>query len=164
MPMSMAAIPVKIIPLLDQYKAAEQRIQALIAPITHAFCHECAGNCCREEICRESMQSPFLNTLIQMQDLAYSDSRGWLADSGCRLGYGRPQVCYAYFCNAVMEKEPALSQEIDGVIKAFIASGDRALGGTHLICIQTLDELTRLNISKINNKMDQVVRMISEIS
>jgi hypothetical protein len=162
--MAMADIPDKIIPLLDQYRITEQSIQKLIAPITQCFCRECAGTCCQEEICRESIHSSFLNALVQKQAIAYNDCNGWLADSGCRLRYGRPQVCYAYFCNEVIEAQPKWSQKVNDVIKVFSASGDRASGGTHLIGIESLDELSLHNISKVMNKMDQVGRMISEIN
>jgi len=161
MPIVMADIPFEIVPLLDQYKVAEQSIQTLIGPISHGLCLECGGNCCQEAICRESIQSPFLNVLIQMQNLAYNDSYGWLADSGCRLRYGRPQVCYSYFCQEVMDKQPDLSQRIDGVIRAFTASGDHALGGSHLISVENLDELSLHKISKIIDKMNQVFHMIA---
>lgn len=134
----------------------------MVAPITQCFCLECADICCQEAICRESLHSPFLNALVQKQAMAYNDDYGRLAEFGCRLSYGRPQVCYAYFCNEVIEKQTEWFQKVDDVIKAFSASGDRAWGSTHLIRVENLDELSDHKISKIKNKMDQVVQIISE--
>ncbi len=159
----MVDIPFKILPLLHRYSLMEQSVQALIASITRRFCLECAGHCCQEEICRESINSPFLNALVQMQGIAYDDRSGWQADAGCRLSYGRPQVCYAYFCNRVMEKQTEWLQKVDDVIKAFSASGDCAQGGTHLISVQDLDELSNPNISKIINKIDHIIQIIPSV-
>ena len=162
MPILMTDLSYSFTALLINYSLIEQSIQKLIAPIIRPVCVECAGSCCREEICRESIQSPFLKILVQTQGIAYDDRNGWLADTGCRLRYGRPQVCYTYFCNDMLQKQPEQLQKVNAVISAFSASGDRALGGNHLISIEKLDELSCHNISNIMNKMANVFGLISQ--
>ena len=83
--------------LFDDYISLEKEIQKLIFPISHYFCRGCLGNCCRAEICKESIESTFLSILTEKQRIRFDNQNGWLGPLGCRLDYGRPLVCYEFF-------------------------------------------------------------------
>ena len=125
--------------LIDLYIELEKKIKNLVHPFNRQFCAPCAEKCCKEEYCRESIDSPFLLKLIAKQGISYDKQKGWLSPSGCRLAYGRPLVCYDFFCDAISNSNDFKTSKIQAVIKEFVATGNRARGNTHLICIENIE-------------------------
>jgi hypothetical protein len=139
--------------LIDEYISLEKEIQKLITPLSHQFCYKCSGKCCREEICRESIQSAFLSILIEKQNARYDHQHGWLSPSGCRLGYGRPLVCYDFFCKNILNSRLFKVIGIQIIIHDFLSIGNKAYGNTHLVCIDNLDRLSSKKIEKMSDRI-----------
>jgi|SaaInlStandDraft_1057018.scaffolds.fasta_scaffold154359_2 hypothetical protein len=77
----------------------ESILQSIAARIPQNFCFKCTEVCCKEEICRESIESPFLNFILGDHKSNYSQTDGWLNKStGCTTVIGRPLICYEFFC------------------------------------------------------------------
>ena len=77
----------------------EAILQSLAALQDDIPCARCTSVCCREVMCRESVDSDFLRFVLGPRVDDYGVNDGWyVPGSGCRLGYGRPLVCYEFFC------------------------------------------------------------------
>ena len=146
--------------LLDDYIRLEKKIQALIAKVTGAYCRQCLGKCCKKEICREAIDSAFLALLVARQKVRFSDGSGWLGPRGCRLDYGRPLVCYDYFCQDILKSPMLQLSGLQDIIKAFLAAGNRARSSIHLICLQDPDRLPLKKIEMISKKIEDLSERI----
>ena len=63
-------------------------------------CATCTSICCKEAICRESVGSDFLRFILGSKVSEYDEKDGWLSrTSGCTLEFGRPLICYEFFCS-----------------------------------------------------------------
>ena len=149
--------------LFDEYISLEIEIQKFILPISQSFCRKCLGNCCRAEICKESIQSTFLSILTEKQRIRFDQQSGWLGPLGCRLDYGRPLVCYDFFCEDILKSHFFQTSDIQTIIKGFISIGNMAYGNTHLLCIHNLDSLSSNKINKILHKIAWVSNKMNEI-
>ena len=138
---------------IDSYITLEREIQELVHPVIYPFCSTCKGACCKEEICIESTDSPFLAILNKRQKIQYDGKSGWLSTSGCRLEFGRPLVCYEFFCEDVLNSALFKTTGIQEIINDFVAIGKNAYGHTHLICVENLDCLSSSKIKKINDNL-----------
>ena len=154
----MRSLKINLDETIDRYIDLEIEIQKLIHPVVNPFCSQCRGACCKEEICKESIESSFLSLLTQKQAVHYDTQSGWLGPSGCRLAFGRPLVCYEFFCDEVLKSTVYKTAGVQAIIKDFVAIGKNAYGQTHLICVEDLD---RLSVGKID-KMDATIRSLFE--
>lgn len=143
--------------LFHTYISLEKTILYRVTEISYPFCAECKGLCCDKKICRESLESPFLSALIKHQGIQYDKNSGWMGPDGCRLAYGRPLVCHEFFCEKLLKNRGFQASNIREMVKAFVATGNRAFGSMHLISVYDLDLLTLKNILKINYKMEQLL-------
>ena len=139
--------------LIDCYIALEKELQKLIHQVFDPFCTNCRGECCKAEICKESTESAFLENLVKKQQIQYDNRSGWLGASGCRLEFGRPLVCYEFFCEDVVKSTEFKASHIQAIINDFVSIGKNAHGNTHLICVENLDCLSSRKIEKMDNKI-----------
>ena len=95
--------------ILKPYADLEHSIQQLMTQLCSETCGMCTACCCRADICEEATSSAFLSLLLERQGLTADDMDdrfGWLDLNGCSLDYGRPPICYAYFCNELLSDLP----------------------------------------------------------
>jgi hypothetical protein len=149
--------------LFSAYCAVELHIQGLINRECRRFCARCPSICCREHFCRESIDSPFLSSLVKKQKAVYHKKNGWMSDSGCRIGYGRPLVCYDFFCDAISRDPRFQAAGLQTVVREFIAIGNKAHGNTHLVCVDDLRSVASLKIEKMVQKIDSLAKKISAL-
>ena len=149
--------------LFDDYISLEKEIQKLIFSISNYFCRECLGKCCRAEICKESIESTFLSRLTEKQRIRFDNQNGWLGPLGCRLDYGRPLVCYEFFCENVLKTNFFSTSNIKTIINNFASIGNKAYGNTHLLCIDNLDILSSNKIDKISYKIAFTLKKMTGI-
>ncbi|MEJ2095627.1 MAG: hypothetical protein P8Y38_00480 [Deltaproteobacteria bacterium] len=142
----------KLSAFIENYIQLEKHVRQRVDSLSHGFCADCAGDCCREEICRESLISPFLALLTSRQRIPYDGRRGWLGPSGCRLAYGRPTVCYDFFCRWILDSPGFKTAGIQKIIHGFVAVGKKAHGNTQLMCIEDLNILSPRKIEKMNQR------------
>jgi len=145
--------------LFQKYSFLEKEIQKR-TKISEHFCKECPAICCKEEMCSESIESKFLYMLIEKQNIDYDRQKGWLGPSGCRLNYGRPLVCYEFFCDRILSDKNFRASNTQQIIREFISIGSRAYGNTHLICIDNLRIIHRNKIKTINTKIEGLINRL----
>ena len=159
----MNGIETRLSNFLDEYISLEKTIQKLIEPISRHYCGKCSGDCCREDICRESIQSAFLSVLINKQNARYNRQHGWLSPWGCRLDYGRPLVCYDYFCRDILNSVLLKTAGVQEIIRDFLAVGNKAYGNTHLVCVDNLSRLSSRKIEKMSAKISATMNKAANI-
>ena len=147
--------------LIKNYIILEKQINIYISSITNHYCSICCNTCCRGDICRESIDSVFLELLIQKQNLKYDTKNGWLSSKGCRLNYGRPLVCYEFFCEKIIRNNNFKKSGIDKLVKMFGSVGQRAYGSQHLICIPSIENLSKRKIDKINGNIVKMMKAMA---
>jgi hypothetical protein len=159
----MNGVDSKMEKLLKIYISLEKEIQKLIYQICSHYCGKCSLRCCKEEFCRESIESPFLSMLIERQNIKYDFQNGWISPSGCRLNYGRPLVCYEFFCKDILKSPLFIDKNIKKIIKDFTSVGNKARGNTHLVCIDNLETISPTKIDKMIYKIGSVINEIDDI-
>jgi hypothetical protein len=143
--------------LFDRYIVLEQQIQRMINRASGHFCAKCSSPCCKECYCKESIESPFLSALIKKQKIAYHATKGWMSPKGCRLEYGRPPVCYDFFCDAIAGSPSFQATDIQEFIREYLATGNNALGSTHLVCIDDLESISQKKIDKMLWRIESLI-------
>ncbi len=145
---------------IDRYTGLEARIRVRMIELFSGTCGICTACCCRADICEEVIQSAFLSLLLEKQGRAPTDMDdrfGWLDLNGCSLEYGRPPVCYAYYCDELLARLPDEDTRwvarILGRLMDYI--GENAIDGVHLVEIEDADVLAGLDYDAIVARLDQ---------
>jgi hypothetical protein len=148
--------------LFKKYAALELHIQRIITGATGHYCAECTARCCKEHFCKESIESPFLTTLVKKQKMVYHAKNGWMSPSGCRLAYGRPLVCYDFFCDAISDSFSFQATNLKEIVREFVSIGNRAHGASHLICIDNVDIISSTKIDTMLKRINTLkMRLIT---
>ena len=147
-------------PLLEAYAELERGVRALMTQLFSGTCGMCTACCCRADICEEATESAFLSKLLEKQGLRkddMDDSYGWLDLHGCSLQYGRPPVCYEFFCDELLARLPddetRFSARVLGKLLNHV--GREALGGWHLVEIMEESDLDKIDHGMIKQKLDE---------
>jgi hypothetical protein len=145
--------------LVREYALFEDAVRTAMTGMCVANCRACTRVCCREELCRETIQSPFLCLLRQKfpPSVSYSSEFGWLTNTGCALSIGRAPVCYHFLCNDILSRQPS---SVDRYVLETLAAlinhiGKTALGHRHLVAIIEGDELHRVKFSRFEKKLNE---------
>lgn len=139
------------------YYYLETKIRESVSLICAPFCSKCDLCCCREDICRESIDSYWLNLVWQTHghDISsYDKQNGWFTSKGCQLFAGRPPVCYEYFCNKILNvlRKGPYKQHLKEISSLISLAGKNALGNKHLITLSKEQILYRTNFKKLISK------------
>ena len=143
--------------LVREYALYEDKVRTAMIGMCVANCRACTRVCCREELCRETIESPFLCLVRQQAPpmMNYSSVDGWLTKTGCALSIGRAPVCYHFLCSDILSSQPSIVDRY--VLKALAALvthiGKNALGHRHLVEIMDRDDLNRVKLSRFRKKM-----------
>ncbi len=152
--------------LLEQIRALhieiEQQLQHIGQVTEQPHCATCTTVCCQEHICRESVESPFLRFILGNRAEDYDQENGWFAPGkGCQLEYGRPMLCYVYFCLKFSAAELARSHE--SVAREFRAIYVKTWRGRHML---TIDDLSEIPVPRLQRIVDDLTalrdRMVAE--
>ena len=145
--------------IFDSYAAFEDEVGIYITRICEKHYADCEGACCRAEICKESLTSPFLRRLRKRfaSDAEYSDRRGWLVETGCALSVGRPPVCYQFFCDAIFDDRPTAEFRYAIMVLSNLVNhvGKKALGRKHIVELQASWELKRINFTRFEKQLKE---------
>lgn len=144
--------------IFEPYAELESRIRQLMVQLFSPTCGMCTACCCRADICEEATESAFLRKLLERQGLdaaGMHERFGWLDLHGCSLEYGRPPVCYAYYCDELLARLPdADSRHAAKVLGNLIHHiGHKALGRLHLVEIMEETDLEQVDVEAISNKI-----------
>lgn len=152
--------------VVKQYADLERRVQRLMNAACASTCAACAKVCCRPEMCRESLESPFLIMVRTSgsNGTFWNKSRGWLGPKGCRLHAGRPPVCYEFLCQDILANQPDENSRTQLKALAYVLTqmGRRALGSDHLVEIMTQERLARLGTQRLAVRLDRAEASLLE--
>ena len=132
----------------------ESILQSLAALQNDAPCASCTNVCCKEVLCRESIESDFLRFVLGARVDDYSLSNGWyVAGSGCRLSFGRPLVCYEYFC------ERFDTQEVDSLkhlSRTFKKVYSNVYAGQHILVVDDISRISKNKLRIVLGRLDEL--------
>jgi hypothetical protein len=118
----------------------ESILQSLAALQDDVPCARCANVCCKEALCRESIDSDFLRFVLGARVDDYNVRDGWhVPGSGCRLSFGRPQVCYEYFCEQFDAQAVNSLKQLSRAFKTVYA---RVFAGQHILVIEDISRIS----------------------
>ena len=130
-------------------------------------CCACTRVCCREELCRETIESPFLHLLHRKfpPPVAYSSLNGWLTQTGCALHIGRAPVCYHFLCSDILgSRLTSLDCYLLEVLAALVNHiGKNALGRRHLVELMNPKDLLRVKLLRFKRKLTEARRALNII-
>ncbi len=150
-----------------EYGTFERDVRCFSDDLFNRICSSCKTPCCKTEICYESIESPFLSSLRKIFPplVSFSETNGWLTESGCVLQAGRPPVCHEFLCNTIMDELPtSLHKSVIMVLSQLMTHiGKNALGRRHLVEIMSEDRLKKMNLSRIRNRLTDARLSFKEI-
>ncbi|MEN8253848.1 MAG: hypothetical protein ABFR33_00105 [Verrucomicrobiota bacterium] len=146
--------------ILKPYAELETSIQQLMTELFSETCGMCTACCCRADICEEAGESAFLSLLLEQQELSTDDMDdrfGWLELHGCSLEYGRPPVCYIYFCDELLARLPDdESRHVAKTLGRLMNHiGQNAIGEWHLVEIMDAADLEKVDPTPLSRRMEE---------
>jgi hypothetical protein len=150
-----------------EYAMFESEVRCFSDDLFKRNCSSCIATCCKAEICYESIESPFLYRLRKIfpPSVSFSETDGWLNESGCVLKAGRPPVCHEFLCNTIIDEQPSsLHQSVIKVLSQLITYiGKNALGRRHLVEIINEDRFYEIKLSRMQNRLMDAKLAFKEI-
>lgn len=151
--------------LIKKHIEVEKKIKRIIEPFTKDCCSSCKKVCCKEVFCRESIESAFLSKIVYNQNVEYHKKKGWFGENGCRLRYGRPPVCYEFFCGrfyreGILDFSSKEYSYIPKLINCFVLYGDNAYNNTHLICVDNLELISKKRFNEMTKSLNNISRQL----
>ena len=154
---------IQTIPILQQilkkYAAFETEVVEFTSELLKPWCHNCKGECCKTDCCRETLDSSFLSLLVTQYPprAKFSALDGWLTKNGCALGVGRPPVCYEFLCDRVLNARPAIlcRYAMDVLSKLVSHVGQRAVGRSHLVEVMDPSDLSAINHDSYGRRLTE---------
>jgi hypothetical protein len=141
----------------DVHIEVESILQSLAALQGDNPCASCTSVCCKEVMCRESMDSDFLRFLLGSLVEGYSVDAGWyVPGSGCRLGYGRPLVCYEFFCEKFEVQDGFQPRHLSRALKMLYAN---AFAGQHMLAVEDISRITAHKLNIIHARLENLREM-----
>lgn len=145
----------------DIHIEVESILQSLVALQDDTPCVSCTRVCCKEVMCRESMDSDFLRFVLGSRVEGYSVDAGWYAPgSGCRLSYGRPLVCYEYFCEKFEAQGWTQPKQLSRALKAVYA---KAFAGQHILVVEDINRITAHKLNIIHDRLEKLRDLANEV-
>jgi hypothetical protein len=145
--------------LLREYAQFEANVREAMTGRCAGHCRVCARVCCREELCRETVECPFLGLLRRQfsPPVTYSSEKGWLTQTGCALSAGRAPVCYHFLCSNILASQlsPSDCYMLEVLAALINHIGKFALGRRHLVEIMNADDLYRVKRSSFEAKLSE---------
>ena len=145
--------------IVEKYIDFEKRVRAVMDTICVQHCGNCDNVCCRQQFCRETIESPFLSLLREKAPppTTYSSEFGWLTETGCGLCIGRAPVCYEFLCTDIFASQKTkFDRSMIEVLSELISHiGKNAIGRRHLVEILHREDLHRIKLSRFEKKLQE---------
>jgi hypothetical protein len=136
----------------DAHIEVESILQSLAALQDESPCARCTSVCCKEAICRESVDSDFLRFVLGPRVEAYSVTAGWhVPGAGCRLSYGRPLVCYEYFCERFDTQDVRSTRPLSRALKQVYAN---AFAGQSVLVVEDISRISANKLRIIHGRLE----------
>jgi len=144
----------RLVRIRDLHIEVESVLQSLAALQDDNPCARCASVCCKEAMCRESMDSDFLRFVLGPVAEGYRADAGWyVPGSGCRLGYGRPLVCYEFYCESFDAQDWAQAKQLSRALKTLYAN---AYAGQHMLVVDDICRITPHRLDIIQARLESL--------
>ena len=140
--------------LLDEYRSIENRVGKLMSQICAPYCRVCPSPCCRLDICKEAVESPFL-LAVHGAGISFDAKKGYLGCNGCQLTVGRPPICHAFVCDRIMndQKDDLHRYAIDCVGELMTYIGKRAWRGRQLVEAMITSDLAQIERAMLRDRL-----------
>jgi len=136
----------------DIHIEVESILQSLAALQDDPPCARCTSVCCKEVMCRESIDSDFLRFLLGSRIDDYSLNTGWhVPGAGCRLSHGRPLVCYEFFCEQFDAQDWTQLKQLSRAFKTLYAN---AFAGQHMLVVDDIGRITANKLVVMYGKLE----------
>ncbi len=130
----------------------EKTIQSASNRISSGVCARCIDNCCKAEICKESAGSSFLRFILDKKIELYNDKEGWYnKQTGCTAEYGRPFICYEYFCSEFDNNVSV--KNLKQYAHLFKKIYSRIYKGQHIIVVENIEDINKNKLKRILNDL-----------
>lgn len=153
--------------IIASYSSFEIRVRKMLTAFCNPYCRVCRKICCKPYFCKESISTPFLSLILKEfpPPVPYSESSGWLTETGCVLGAGRPTICYEFICDAIAGDQPDLLHKyVLNVLSRLISHlGKHAAGRCHLTEIVSSEEFSRISYSRFKKRLFESEKAFSAI-
>jgi hypothetical protein len=144
----------------DIHIEVESILQSLAALHDENPCASCTHVCCKEVLCRESIDSDFLRFVLGSRTDDYSVSDGWyVPGSGCRLSYGRPLVCYEYFCERFDTQDVSSTRQLSRALKTVYAN---VFAGQHILVVEDISRISANKLRIIHGRLEALRDLANE--
>ncbi|MEI6891724.1 MAG: hypothetical protein V5783_06080 [Pontiella sp.] len=145
---------------IERYSDLERGIREKMVYLFSDICGMCTACCCRADICEEATDSAFLSLLLEKQGLSkvkMDERYGWLDLHGCSLEFGRPPVCYSYYCGELLDHLPNEEDQVSAKIlgNLIFHIGRNALGEWHLTEIRNRNDLEKVNYPQLFHCLEE---------
>jgi hypothetical protein len=154
--------------ILIPYTELEKSVRARMVELFSTTCGMCTSCCCRTDICEEAISSAFLSMLLKVQQVRpedMDDRYGWLDQNGCSLKYGRPPICYAFFCDELLARLPdddaRYVTQVLGRLPHHV--GLNALGTWNLVDIKNDEDLKKVDVARLKHRLEEAQNAFVEI-
>lgn len=143
----------------DTHIEVESILQSLSALQEENLCASCTHVCCKEALCQESMDSDFLRFVLGSRAEDYDPQQGWFQPgSGCRLSYGRPLICYEFFCDRY--DTPAVNtpsmMSLRQLSRAFKRVYAGVYAGQHMLVVDDITQITAHKLNIIHDRLESL--------
>lgn len=139
----------------------ESKLQQIGNRVSQTACASCVKICCREEICKESIESDYLRYILGAKIKEYDNETGWYKNGqGCSLAYGRPMVCYEYFCSGIGNMHGI--SNLQNLASLFRKCYSKALGDRHILVLNDIQRISVDKLAKILCNLDHLHVLIEE--
>jgi hypothetical protein len=126
----------------------EKIFQLVANKVSLIVCSECTDICCKIDFCKESVDSSFLRFILDKQLLLYNETDGWLSkQTGCMTPYGRPFICYEYFCEKF--KNDTSIKDLKYYTSLFKTIYRRTYKEQPILVLQNLHVIKKVRLDKI---------------
>jgi hypothetical protein len=145
-----------VVDIFEKIRNTHIRIEKIFQLIAYknsaTICGECTDTCCKVDICRESVDSCFLSFIMDNKKGEFHEISGWLNNKmGCTLPYGRPFICYEYFCSK-FENDTTITK-IKHYTCLFKKIYCRTHKQQHILLIENLESIKKEKLNKILNDL-----------
>lgn len=145
----------------DIHIEVESILQSLAALQDDIPCASCTSVCCKEVMCRESLDSDFLRFLLGPLVEAYSVDAGWyVPGAGCRLRYGRPLVCYEFFCEKFEGQGWTQPRQLSRALKTLYSN---VFAGQHMLGVEDISRITENKLNIIYARLEKLRGLANEV-
>jgi len=150
-----------LVKIRDKHILIENLLQQIGNRFSQSGCASCAKVCCEEGICRETVNSDFLRYILGEKIKDYDNQTGWFKQGkGCSLSYGRPFVCYEYFCSKFDGTNGVV--DLQQLARLFRQCYSKELGNRHILTVDDIQQIAVNKLAKILGNLEQLVALTNE--